>query len=145
MTKNLQLNQISKRGEQYYVTLKSGEEYPCVRWYEKKCDTWHVKLPKEAQAQCGRTYIREKLLVDGKYTFEDKLEHREGLQSGGWRTKLTDEERLELEKAEQTIERLKQIAKTREIPKLEKGTPEYILKQIEDLKKKLERMKGGEA
>lgn len=135
------MNRIENRNGKYILTLENAKEYTCTRWYEKKVDTWHILVPKEAREACGRTYIREKLLANGSYEFETKTEHRTGLATGGWRAKLTAAEKAELEKAEATIERLKDIASKREVEKVDPNSIEGIQAQIEKLMAKLEAKK----
>lgn len=132
------MNKIIFDGQNYTLITSSGNSYPCTRWFEKKTGQWHVKVPKEGTEECGRTYIRESHFANSDiYEFETKTEHRTGLASGGWRSKLTDEEKVELETYEKGIERLKELASKREIPKVDPNSEEGILREIERLKKKL--------
>lgn len=137
------MNKIIKTEYGYTLITENDNEYPCTRWYEKKTDSWHVKLSKEGQAETGRTYIRENHFVNSDiYEFENKTEHRTGLASGGWRAKMTDDERKQVEEAEKLIESIKSICMTREVEKVDPNSEEGILLQIERLKKKLENKRG---
>lgn len=132
------LNRIVKlENGNYQLETTSGNVYPCSRWFEKKTDSWHVKISKEGSEECGRTYVRESKIVNGVYEFETKTEHREGLSGGGWRSRMTEEEKRLVEEAEKTIERIKSECMKRETPKVEKNTEEWYLQEIERLQKKL--------
>lgn len=133
------MNKIEKTENGYILTTTNGQTFACSRWFEKKVERWHVVVPKEARDLCGRTYIRESNFDNSDiYEFETKTEHRTGLTSGGWRTKMTDDEKKLVEEAEKTIERIKSICMTREVEKVDPNSEEGILLQIEKLKKKLE-------
>ena len=137
------MNKIIKTEYGYTLITENGNKYPCTRWYEKKTDAWHIKLSKEGQAETGRTYIRESHFANSDtYEFENKTEHRTGLTSGGWRAKMTDDERKLVEEAEKTIERIKSLCMTREVEKVDPNSEEGIILQIERLKKKLENKRG---
>lgn len=134
------MNKIEKTENGYILTTTDGQTFVCSRWFEKKVERWHVVVPKEARDLCGRTYIRESNFDNSDiYEFETKTEHRTGLTSGGWKTKMTDDERKLVEEAEKTIERIKSICMTREVEKVDPNSEEGILLQIEKLKKKLEK------
>jgi hypothetical protein len=121
------------------LTTANDEIFECSRWFEKKSNSWHVVVPKEAREICGRTYIREsKFDKSDVYEFETKIEHRTGLQSGGWKSKMTDEERKLVEEAEKTIERIKSECMNRTVELTEE---EKILRQIEKLNQKLMTLK----
>ena len=136
-------NVINKTNEGYILTTQDGQTFICTRWYEKKVDKWHVVVPKEGREICGRTYISESYFNDSDtYEFETKTEHRTGLTSGGWRSKMTDDERRQVEEAENLIEKIKSICMTREIPKVERGTEEWYLQEIERMKTKLEKFRN---
>jgi hypothetical protein len=123
----------------YLLTTANDEIFECSRWFEKKSNSWHVVVPKEAREICGRTYIREsKFDKSDVYEFETKIEHRTGLQSGGWKSKMTDEERKLVEEAEKTIERIKSECMNRTVELTEE---EKILRQIEKLNQKLMTLK----
>jgi hypothetical protein len=134
------MNKIEKlENGSYILTTTDGRTFPCTRWFEKKVERWHVVVPKEARDLCGRTYIRESYFDNSDiYEFETKTEHRTGLTSGGWRTKMTDDEKKLVEEAENTIERIKSLCMSREVEKVDPNSEEGILLQIERLKKKLE-------
>lgn len=134
------MNRIEKIDNKYILTLENGEKFECKRWYEKKVDTYHVLIPKGPREICGRTYIREKLLVNGVYEFENKTEHRTGMTTGGWRSKLTPEETKELEEYEKGIERLKKIGMEREIPKVDPNSIEGIERMIQKLLEKQKKL-----
>lgn len=134
------MNKIEKlENGSYILTTIDGQTFTCSRWFEKKVERWHVVVPKEARELCGRTYIRESYFDNSDtYEFETKTEHRTGLTSGGWRSKMTDDERRQVEEAEKLIESIKSICMTRETEKVDPNSEEGILLQIERLKKKLE-------
>lgn len=136
-------NKIEKTENGYILTTTDGQTFVCSRWFEKKVERWHVVVPKEARDLCGRTYIRESYFDNSDiYEFETKTEHRTGLTSGGWRTKMTDDERKLVEEAEATIERIKSLCMSREVEKVDPNSEEGILLQIERLRKKLEKTRG---
>lgn len=137
------LNKIVKNGENYTLTTTNGNTYNCTRWYEKKTDSWHVKIPKEGIEECGRTYIRESRFANSDiYEFEDKTEHRTGLASGGWRTKMTAEEAKLVAEAEATIERIKAAASARVVEKVDPNSEEGLMAQIAKLQAKLANKRG---
>lgn len=134
------MNKIEKlENGSYLLTTIDGQTFVCSRWFENKTQKYHVVVPKEARDLCGRTYIRESYFDNSNiYEFETKTEHRTGLTSGGWRSKMTDDEKKLVEEAEKTIERIKSICMTREVEKVDPNSEEGILLQIERLKKRLE-------
>lgn len=136
-------NIITKTNEGYILETFDGQTFTCTRWYEKKVDKWHVVVPKEARDICGRTYIRESNFDNSDtYEFDTKTEHRSGLTSGGWRSKMTEEERKQVEEAEALIESIKSICMTRETPKVDPNSEEGILAQVMKLQAKLAKMRG---
>lgn len=136
-------NRIEKTERGYILTTNDGQEFVCTRWYEKKVDKWHVVVPKEAREICGRTYIRESNFDDSDvYEFDTKTEHRTGLSGGGWRSKMTEEERKLVEEAESTIERIKSECMKREVEKVDPNSEEGILAQIAKMQAKLAKMRG---
>lgn len=138
MTKNL----ITRdENNQYTLTTPDGKTYPCTRWYEKKTNAWHVKLPKDNPT--GRTYVRESLFINDKYYFDDKTEHRTGLTAGGWRSKMTKEEARQVEEAEKLIERIKNEASQRVTPKVDMNSIEGIEMMIKRLEEKREKLKNN--
>lgn len=137
------MNRIEKTENGYILTTFDGQEFTCSRWFEKKVERWHVVVPKEARDICGRTYIRESNFDNSNiYEFETKTEHRTGLASGGWRSKMTDEERKLVEEAESTIERIKSICMTREVEKVDPNSEEGLLAQIAKYQAKLAKIRG---
>ena len=138
------MNKIEKLEDGSYVlTTVDGQTFVCSRWFENKTQKYHVVVPKQARDLCGRTYIRESNFDNSDiYEFETKTEHRTGLTSGGWRSKMTDDERKLVEDAEKTIERIKSICMTREVKKVDPNSEEGIIAEIERLKKKLENKRG---
>jgi len=108
------MNTIKKVEDRYILTCEDGSVFECELWFEKKTNKYHVKLPKGNPS--GRTYVRQSL-VDGSkdqtYEFPTKTEFRTGLSGGGWRSRLTDEEKQELKTYEEGIERLKKIGMSR--------------------------------
>jgi hypothetical protein len=137
------MNKITKlENGNYQLETENGNVYPCSRWFEKKTNSWHVKLTKEGSEETGRTYIRESKIVNGIYEFETKTEHREGLSYGGWKSKLTEEEKVELETYEKGIERLKEIASKREVKKVDPNSEEGLMLAIAKYQAKLAKMRG---
>ena len=138
------MNKIEKLEDgSYILTTTDGQTFVCSRWFENKTQKYHVVVPKQARDLCGRTYIRESNFDNSDiYEFETKTEHRTGLTSGGWRSKMTDDERKLVEDAEKTIERIKSICMTREVKKVDPNSEEGILAEIERLKKKLEKTRS---
>lgn len=140
------MNKIIKNAMNNYLVIdENGNEALCKLWFEKKTSAYHVMLPKDHVS--GRRYIRQNIVdeainEEGEYTFGDKLEHRTGLTTGGWKSKLTDEEKAELEKAEATIERIKKTAMARKVEKPEKGSVEDLEAQLEKLQAKLAEAKA---
>ena len=140
------MNKIIKDEMNNYIVIdENGNEALCKLWFEKKTSAYHVMLPKDHIS--GRRYIRQNIVdeainEEGEYTFGDKLEHRTGLATGGWKAKLTEEEKAELEKAEATIERIKKSAMMRKIEKPEKGSVEDLEIQLKKLQMKLEEAKS---
>lgn len=144
------MNKIIYQNDQYICALEDGNILTCKRWFERKTNEWHVKLPQDNPT--GRTYIREKIVTeaikkDGAYYFEDKTTHRTGLNSGGWKTKLTEAELTELKQAEETIERLKTVAQSRVV---DKNSVDYLLSQkandekfLAELEKKLAELRAN--
>ena len=128
------MNKVTKLANgNYELTCENGEKMACTRWYEKKTDAWHVKLPKDNPS--GRTYIRESNFANTNiYEFETKTEHREGLSYGGWRNKLTEDEKKQIEAAEALIERIKAEASKRVIEITEE---QKLMAQIAKLQAKL--------
>lgn len=133
------MNKITKLANgNYELTCENGEKMACTRWYEKKTESWHVKLPKDNPS--GRTYIRESHFTNTDvYEFETKTEHREGMSYGGWRSKLTDEERKQIEEAEKLIETIKEAASKRVI---EMSEEDKLLAQMAKLQAKLTALKA---
>lgn len=127
----------------YELTLENGTSYECKRWLEKKPnkEMWHIIVPKEAREFCGRTYIRESYFDNSDiYEFETKTEHREGMSSGGWKTRLTEEELKEYEEHEKRMNELKELALSRPVKELTEE--EKTQAQIAKLLAKLEKLRG---
>ena len=120
----------------YNVITEDGKTAACTRWYEKKTDAWHIKLPKDNAS--GRTYIRESLLTDKtEYEFETKTEHRTGLVGGGWKSKMTPDEAKRMTELEAEIEAIKKTASARQPEKVDPNSVEAIEAAIEKYKAKL--------
>jgi hypothetical protein len=138
----IMMNRIEKKNGIYTLTTIDGQTFTCDRWYEKKVDKWHVRIPVEAREICGRTYIRESHFDDKNvYEFETKTEHREGLGNGGWKARLTKEELEEYEAHEKRMAELKDLAMSRPIPELTEE--EKLQREIEKMMKKLEALKSS--
>ena len=107
------MNKIIKNpNNTYTLVTESGETFVCTRWFEKKTNAWHVKLP--ANNPTGRTYIRESLVVNGVYQFENKTTPPRVLGPiGGWRARMTPEEAKKVAEAEALIESIKKVAMAR--------------------------------
>lgn len=136
-------NRIVKENGNYTLITENGNTYPCTRWYEKKTDSWHVKISKEGAEECGRTYVRESRFADtDTYTFETKTEHRTGLSGGGWRSKMTPEEAQKVKEAEETIERIKALCMTRETPKVDPNSEEGLMAQMAKIQARLAKLRG---
>lgn len=134
----------AKRQPSYQLITENGKKYPCTRWYEKKTDAWHIKLPKDNES--GRTYVRESLLANkDEFEFETKTEHRTGLIGGGWRAKMTQEEAKEMAELEARIEEIKKAASARQPAKVDPNSVEGIEAAIAKLKAKLEAARSKKA
>lgn len=133
------MNKVTKLANgKYVLTCENGETFECTRWYEKKTDAWHVKLPKDNPS--GRTYIRESNFKDKDvYEFETKTEHREGMSYGGWKSKLTEEEKLEIEQIEKRYLEIKEAASKRVVELTEE---EKLLAQIAKLQERLNKVRA---
>lgn len=131
------MNKVIKTQNGYVLETASGETFACTRWYEKKTDAWHVKLPKDNPT--GRIYIRESFFANSDvYEFEDKTEHRTGLGNGGWRAKMTADEAKIVAECEAKIEAIKQTAMARQTEKLDPNSEEGLMAQIAKLQAKLD-------
>lgn len=128
------IRKIENGNAVYTCIAESGTTIKCTRWYEKKTGEWYVKLPKENET--GREYIREKKITSDEYEFETKTTGPRVLGSTNWRSRLTEKELKELEAAEKTIERLKEIGMSRK-PLSEE---DKLRKELEETKKKLEEL-----
>ena len=140
------MNKIAKRvvdGKSIYkLTTDNGQEMDCSLWFEKKSDSWHVKLPKDNPS--GRTYIRQKIVdnsSNGIYEFETKTEFRSGLIGGGWRNKMTEEEKTRMTELENEIEKIKKSCQEREVEKVNPNSVEGIQLQIDKLLLKMSKVK----
>lgn len=128
------IRKIENGNAVYTCIAESGTTIKCTRWYEKKTGEWYVKLPKENET--GREYIREKKITSDEYEFETKTTGPRVLGSTNWRSRLTEKELKELEVAEKTIERLKEIGMSRKpLTELEKTK-----KELEEMRKKFEEL-----
>lgn len=135
------MNKIEKNNGIYTLTTIDGQKFTCDRWYEKKVDKWHVRIPVGAREICGRTYIRESHFENTNvYEFENKTEHREGLGNGGWKNRLTPEELKEYETHEKRMTELKELAMSRPIPELTKE--EKLLRLLEKTQKELDTLRS---
>lgn len=136
------MNRIAKNGNNTYtLTTSSGETFTCTRWYEKKTNAWHVKLP--ANNPTGRTYIRESFVVNGSYEFDDKTTgHRVLGPTGGWKARMTPEESKKVAEAEALIESIKTVALARVPQKLDLNSVEGIEAEIARLMAKKAQLPG---
>lgn len=126
----------------YTLITEDGRSFPCKRWFEEKTNKWYIEILKEGREVCGRQYITERFLDNkDEYEFETKTTHREGLSSGNWRSRLTQDELKRLEEAEKTIEELKKIGMERKPVKNDLTTPEGIEAEIQRLLEKQRQMR----
>ena len=142
--KNQEMNRIEKRGNEFILTLIDGREFTLKIFVEKKKNSAgdineveHLVIPKEIREVCGRTYVRLSMIEkNGILYFENKEYHREGLSNGGWKSRLTDEEKAEYEKCEKRMEEIKRIAMTR---------PAKELTELEKVEKELAKLQAKRA
>lgn len=128
------MNKIVKLNDGYVCIPETGEQFNCVRWFEKKTNEWYIRLPKGNPT--GREFIREKKFTGEEFVFETKTSGPRVLGASNWRAQLTPDELKELETAEQTIERLKELGKSRKpLTELERKE-----REIEELKRQLEEL-----
>ena len=131
------MNIIEKINENTYrLTTEDGQEFTCKTWFEKKTEAYHVLIPKEAREICGRTYIRVSIVGD-HYEFETKTSHREGLGNGGWKSRMTDDEKARWAELETEMEQIKSACMARTMTEEEK-----VLREMEKLQKKLATLRG---
>lgn len=132
-------NCITMNENGYELITADGRKFTCTRLYEKKTEKWHVVIPKEARDICGRTFISENRFNDSDtYEFETKTEHREGLSSGGWKSRMTEEEKAEYEACEARMEAIKKAVLSRPIRELTKAEKiEAQIAKLEALRAKL--------
>jgi hypothetical protein len=135
------MNTIKKVEDKYILTCEDGSVFNCELWFEKKTNKWYIKLPKDNPS--GRTYITKTFVDNSKdqtYEFQTKTEFRSGLTSGGWRSRLTDEEKQELAEYEEGIERLKKIGLSRK-PLTENDKLRNQIKKLEEELRELRKLK----
>lgn len=121
-----EMNRIEKSGNEFILTLVDGREFTLKIFVEKKKNAEgeireieHLVIPKEIREICGRTYVRLSMVKkNGILYFENKENHREGLSNGGWKARLTEEEKAEYEACEKRMEELKKIAIARPVKEL---------------------------
>lgn len=138
------MNTLKKINQDTYtLTIEDGREFTCKTWIEKKKDKngdpiemEHVIVPKEARDICGRTYLRTSIVGDF-YEFETKTTHREGLGNGGWKSRMTEEEKVRWTELETEMEQIKSACMNRTMTEEEK-----VLREMEKLQKKLEEMRA---
>ena len=138
------MNSLKKINQDTYnLTVEDGREFTCKTWIEKKKDKngdpiemEHVIIPKEARDICGRTYLRTSIVGDF-YEFETKTTHREGLGNGGWKSRMTEDEKVRWAELETEMEQIKQAAMARQMTEEEK-----LLREMEKLQAKLEAMRA---
>lgn len=130
------MNKIIKTENGYQLVTETGETFECSTWFEKKTNAWHIVVPKEAREICGRTYIREKYLENkDEYLFETKTEHREGMSYGGWKSRMTEEEKQQWLECEKLMETIKQNCMNRQ--PVELTETEKLEREIKKLQEKL--------
>lgn len=126
------MNKIVKENDVYTMVCENGEEFQ-GKMHLEKGKTWLVRFSKNNPA--GREFFTQSKIdadIDnnGEFIFETKTEHRVGIAAGGWKSRLTEDEKVELAELEQRIEEIKQVAMNRQTPKLDKNSKEYIELQI---------------
>lgn len=111
-------------------------------WYEKSKDKSWIKLPKDNVTGRGYISVNEfnNKSIKGIYSFENKTSDPRVLGSGGWKSKMTDEEKLEVEEIEKRLEEIKSDCQKREAKKLTQE--ELLLLEIEKVQKKLDKLRG---
>lgn len=136
------MNKIYKVNNEFELVLDNGESVICKRWYEKKTDKFYCKIPKEYVEICGREYISESKFVDNYFEFETtKKVHRE---IGGWKSKMTPEEKETVERCEKIIEDIKNECMKRvslRKKSLDEMTLDELMELYEEKKRKLEELK----
>ena len=121
----------------YLLITTNGERFTCKRWFEKKIDAWQIKLPENPS---GRRFVKESLIIGGKYEFEDKTTGPRILGSiGGWKSKMTAAEKAQFDAAEKVIEDIKSECMLRVGPA--KNTPEWYQQEIVKMQEKLNELK----
>lgn len=136
------MNKIIRKSENDFVlVVEDGREFICSLWYEKKIDGYHVRIPKEGKEICGREFVRlTQFEKSDIYEFETKTEHREGLSNGGWKSRMTNEEREEYTRLENRMREIEEIVKSRPLPVLTEE--EKIRREIERLTRRLGKVTG---
>ena len=134
------MNKIVRVSENEFVLYcEDGQEFMCSLWYEKKIGDYHVRIPKEGKEICGREFIRlSKFDNTDTYEFETKTEHRTGLSNGGWKSRMTEEERVEYETLEKRMKMIEEVVKSRPVKELTER--EKIELQIQRLMAKRDRL-----
>ena len=118
--------------ETFILYQENGTELLCEKWFEKKINDFHVKIPVKGNFT-GRTYVRLNKIINDEYLFDNKLSHRENISSGGWRSRLNDIEKVRLLELENEIEGLKKLGKSRKAEKVEKDINKMSKEQLEKM------------
>jgi len=120
----------------YLLTTENGQTFVCKRWFEKKIDDWQIKLPENPS---GRRFVKESLVKNGEYEFEDKVGGPRILGNNGWKSKMTVEEKRKFEEAESIVNSIKEECMKRVGPA--KNTPEWYQQEIVKMQEKLNELK----
>ena len=138
------MNKIVKENGVYTMVCENGEEFQ-GKMHLEKGKTWLVRFPKDNPA--GREFFTQSKIdtdIDnnGEFIFETKTEHRVGIAAGGWKSRLTEDEKVELAELEQRIEEIKQVAMSRKTPKPEKNSKEYLELELAKIQAQLAKLKA---
>lgn len=135
------MNKIVKENDVYVMVCENGEEFQ-GKMHLEKGKTWLVRFNKNNPS--GREFFTQSKIdadieSNGEYVFDTKNEHRTGTS---WKAKLTEAEKSEIAQLEARYNEIKQVAMSRQTPKLDKNSKEYVEAQIAALQRKLEAMRA---
>lgn len=135
------MNKIVKENGVYTMVCENGEEFQ-GKMHLEKGKTWLVRFPKNNPA--GREFFTQSKIdadieSNGEYVFETKNEHRIGTS---WKAKLTEAEKNEIAQLEARYNEIKQAAMSRQTPKLDKNSREYIELQIAKYQAQLDALRA---
>lgn len=135
------MNKIIKEGEIYTMICEDGTEFQ-GKMHLEKGKTWYIHFAKNnpsGREFFNQTKVDAEIAENGEYAFDTKTEHR---TVGSWKSKLTEEEKEELQQLEERIEAIKTAAMSRQTPKVDKNSAEYVAAQIAKLQEKLAKLKA---